>query len=158
MKSHLFLFLCLVGFLTTAFCPFCTQKVIDQQTAYETDRLIVLVDYRPLVKGHLIVIPKRHVVKAHELTSEEWSELSIVIPKIVQVFETYIGTNQYTILEKNGPLAFQDVPHVHFHLLPANGKKWVEVFNMGRKKLTSAELQEEVASFRHYFQTIDSTD
>lgn len=137
-------------------CAFCDQKVIGEQVVYEGEQLMVLIDYAPDVKGHLLVIPKRHVVKAHELTKEEWEDMSNIIPKIVNVFKTFLGTDQYVILEKNGPNAFQDVPHVHFHLLPVHCQAFSELFGLGPPIMSEEEIVKEVNRFRDYFSIIQN--
>lgn len=132
-------------------CPFCNQKVIENQTVFEGDLLRVFVDHAPNVKGHLLVIPKRHVAKAHDLFPKEWEELSLITSLAVKVFKQMLNTDQYIILEKNGPRAFQSVPHVHFHLLPIQSQTWSEVFNMTPRILSDEELEEECNIFRTYF-------
>lgn len=133
--------------------PFCKPHIIETQEIFETKSLRVLVDYAPRIKGHLLVIPKRHVVSAHELSKEEWGELGEVIPKIVAVFEKALNTNQYMIFEKNGPLAYQEIPHVHFHLMPVTeAGSWEFIFkNYAPPKLSKEQLQQEVEYFKKYF-------
>jgi diadenosine tetraphosphate (Ap4A) HIT family hydrolase len=156
MKIFMISIQLMLSFSTSGFansCPFCNNKIIEEQSAFESEYFHVLVDYMPRVQGHLLVIPKRHVMKAHELTLNEWQELSTLIPKVVKVFTDFLETDQYIILEKNGPKAYQAVPHVHFHLMPIQSQKWVDVFNYAKpRKLSPEELQEEVATFRNYFQ------
>lgn len=134
-------------------CPFCNPQIIDNQEVFETKSLRILVDYAPRIRGHLLVIPKRHVVKAHELSKEEWAEFGELIPKIVAVFEKALKTNQYMIFEKNGPLAYQDVSHVHFHLLPVTqAGSWEVIFkNQHPPNLSKEELKSEVELFRSFF-------
>lgn len=132
-------------------CAFCRQEIIEKQAVFQSNYFSVLVDYAPRVKGHLLVIPQRHLAKAHELSKEEWAELSFIISKAVEVFSEILHTDQYIILEKNGPQAFQDVPHVHFHLFPVTTQTWAEIFDIVPKQLSREELEEEVALFRLYF-------
>jgi len=132
-------------------CPFCTEEIIEDQQVFESAYFHVLVDYRPRVEGHLLVVPKRHVAMAHELTEQEWQELSAVINKIVQVFKDFLDIGQYMILEKNGPKAFQEIPHVHFHLLPVRSQKWREIFDVAPRQLEREELLQEVAAYRNAF-------
>src|SRR5438477_12321495 len=99
-------------------CPFCDPQVIQRQLVYEESGFWVLLDHHPATAGHLLVIPKNHVEKAHELSKQQFHDLSDVIRACVKAFETVLDTDQYFILEKNGPDAFQTVPHVHFHLVP----------------------------------------
>jgi histidine triad (HIT) family protein len=131
-------------------CVFCKEE-IKNQTVLQCEHFNVLVDYEPRVKGHLLVIPKRHLAKAHELSKEEWAELSIIIPKAVEVFSKVLHTDQYIIVEKNGPRAFQDIPHVHFHLFPVTSQKWSEIFDIVPRRLSKKEYDEEFALFRSSF-------
>lgn len=132
-------------------CVFCDPKIIETQSVYKTPRFVVLVDYEPRTKGHLLVVPIRHSARAHELTREEWEELHLVIPKVVQVFSKVLNTDQYIILEKNGPNAFQQVPHVHFHLFPITNQTWASIFDVVPARLAPAELDAQIALFRSAF-------
>lgn len=118
---------------------------------FENETLYILVDYMPRVNGHLLIIPKRHVARADELSEQEWKEIGILLPKVVEVFKEYLGTDQYIFLEKNGPKAFQEIPHVHFHLFPIIDQKWREIFDIIPRKLDRDEVQREVDIFKKYF-------
>lgn len=131
-------------------CVFCRQETLENQSVFQSNYFNVLVDYAPRMKGHLLVVPKRHLAKAHELSTEEWAELSFVIPKIVECFSTVLHTDQYLLVEKNGVQAFQSVPHVHFHVLPVTTQTWAEIFKLP-EQLSREDLEKEVASFRLYF-------
>lgn len=132
-------------------CTFCKPEITETQFVYRTEYFNVFVDYEPRVKGHLLVVPKRHVAKAHELSKEEWAELSDIVPRAVKVFSEVLDTDQYVIIEKNGPRAFQDVLHVHFHLIPVTSQTWSEVFDIVPEQLSKEELEKETALFRSYF-------
>ena len=122
MKSYSILALLFISFSTSAFgndCPLCDEKIIKQQTVFETEYYVVLVDYMPRMKGHLLVVPKRHVFKAHELTGQEWQDLSVVIPKVVAVFKDFLGTDQYMILEKMVPRLTKKFPTSIFIFCPS---------------------------------------
>lgn len=134
-----------------AYCVFCDPTLMEKESVFETELFRVIVDYEPRVKGHLLAIPKRHMPKAHLMSKEEWEELSIVIPKVAQVFTDFLGTDQYILLEKNGPRAFQDIPHVHFHLLPIHTETWKEIFDVVPKRMTNEEDEKAVKQFRDFF-------
>jgi histidine triad (HIT) family protein len=154
--SALILIICC--FYATAFgaiCPFCNERVIENQSVFETENFRVLIDYKPRVKGHLLAIPKRHVEKAHELNEDEWRELSLIFPAVFKVFEEFLKTDQYMVLEKNGPQAYQEIPHVHFHLIPVHGQHWKEIFDIPLRQLSPEELKREADLFRAYFQAVN---
>lgn len=132
-------------------CTFCRPEIIEEQWVLKGKYFNVVLDYEPRVRGHLLVISKRHVSKAHELCKEEWEELNVIIPRVVRVFSEFLHTDEYIILEKNGPKAFQQVPHVHFHLFPVTTQSWSEIFDIVPKQLSREVLEEEIALFRSYF-------
>lgn len=138
----------------TQSCSFCFGSALEQ-IVYSTEHFLVLVDYAPRVKGHLLVVPKRHIVKAHGLTDAEWKELGEVLRTSVEVFSRTLETDQYILVEKNGPAAFQTVPHVHFHLLPiqdSNNLSWADIFDQVPASLTRSDLLKEIQIFRKAFQ------
>ncbi len=137
-------------YLNADACVFCKEEIIEEQSVFESDYFNVLPNDKPQMKGHLMVIPKRHIVKAHELTKEEWEDLSVIIPKVVQFFSDFLNTDQYIIFEKNGPRAWQHVHHVHFHLFPVTNQTWEEIFNYSPERL-KIEIEKEVALYRPYF-------
>lgn len=137
-------------------CAFCSPEVIDAQSVVETEYFTILLDYAPRMKGHLLAVPKRHVVKVHELYQEEWTDLFSIIPNVVRVFSEFLGTDDYIIVEKNGPRALQEVPHVHFHLIPVTGHpSWAEIFDIFPRRLSQEELEADQALFRSYFSSVE---
>src|SRR5579862_2438691 len=132
-------------------CTFCTPEILKDQNVFEGQYFTVLLDYEPHVLGHLLVIPKRHIVKAHELSKDEWCELADIMPKIVKVFSEFLKTDDYIILEKNGHNAFQHVPHVHFHLYPVHSETWSDILDGKQDRLSRENLAQQVTLFRGYF-------
>jgi histidine triad (HIT) family protein len=135
-------------------CAFCNPEIVKKQLVFETESFNILLDYAPQVPGHLLVIPKRHLAKAHELSRDEWSELSDIIPKAVKVFSEFLNTDDYIILEKNGRNAFQQVLHVHFHLFPMHSEKPSDIFDTVIEPLSPEDLHYQVGLFRSYFNQI----
>ena len=141
-------------------CAFCNPTVIAKQCVFEDRYFRILTDNQPIVKGHLLLVPKRHMVKAHELSPEEWKEFSTLVPKVVKVFQKTFSSDQYFILEKNGPHAGQSVPHVHFHLIPMSSEKLAEQvivtilakgYDITPGKLDDEHLKMDVAEFSKCF-------
>jgi histidine triad (HIT) family protein len=153
MKTFLFCFILFAAALHAKPCAFCNSEIVKNQSVLETEYFNILLDYEPRVPGHLLVIPKRHLAKAQELSREEWSELSDIIPKAAKVFSEFLNTDDYIILEKNGRHAFQQVLHVHFHLYPVHSEKWSEIFDIVPEQLSREDLASQVDLFRNYFNT-----
>ena len=75
-------------------------------------------DIFPRRDGHTLVIPRKAVQRLSELNSQELSGLMEGITEVQQRLGTHFSTTDFTVCLHDGPLAGQEVPHVHFHVLP----------------------------------------
>ena len=99
-------------------CAFCDQTVLNNQKFYEDDLVLALYTYKPILPGHCLIIPKRHVERFEMLTETEVAQMGRVIKKVDQAVMKGFGTSSYLLLQKNGVEVGQSVPHVHFHYVP----------------------------------------
>ncbi|KAJ3102593.1 hypothetical protein HDU96_009582 [Phlyctochytrium bullatum] len=77
-----------------------------------------LVNPKPVVPGHVLVIPRRRVQRYHELTSAEVADLMTSAQAIGKAIEHEFGGESITISVQDGPAAGQSIAHVHVHILP----------------------------------------
>ena len=97
-------------------CPLCDLS--KQEIVYQDDHCYCVVIIEPLKDGHLMVLPKRHVVNLEDLEPQE----SHAILKL-------LGRLGKTISEvyDEDPIIFMNLgkhstqPHIHFHILPSKG-------------------------------------
>ena len=75
-------------------------------------------DIFPRREGHTLVIPRKAVQRLSDLNSQELSGLMEGITEVQQRLGTHFSTTDFTVCLHDGPLAGQEVPHVHFHVLP----------------------------------------
>jgi diadenosine tetraphosphate (Ap4A) HIT family hydrolase len=99
-------------------CPFCAEDLIDNQSFASNHTATALLTYKPIVEGHVLVIPQRHVERFEELSQQEVADIQSLISKVHTVMAGKSGVSDYLLLQKNGKGAGQTVPHVHFHYLP----------------------------------------
>lgn len=99
-------------------CPFCNEKIVNYQKFYETDLVVALYTHKPVMPGHCLIIPKRHITRFEELSDEEMVEVLHTIKRVDKAVSEVFGTAAYLILQKNGEEVGQTVPHVHFHYIP----------------------------------------
>lgn len=129
-------------------CAFCSQSVLETQKFYEDDLVIALLNYKPAIKGHSLIIPKRHVQSFDELTDEEALQITQVIKKVHLASQKVFGAHSYLLYQKNGKEVGQTVPHVHFHYLPRqkNDDSLIALFLRiatvrFQKKISSQEME-----------------
>ncbi|KAI9294369.1 HIT-like protein [Neoconidiobolus thromboides FSU 785] len=97
-------------------CIFCKiiEGKIPSHKIIESEKSYAFLDIGPLSKGHALVIPKYHAEFMHQLPDDYLADLLPLAKKVALAsnFEFY------NILQNNGKIAHQVVPHVHFHLIP----------------------------------------
>ncbi|MBR9680488.1 MAG: HIT family protein [Candidatus Altiarchaeota archaeon] len=109
-------------------CIFCkiVTKDIPSKKIYENEGAYAFLDVSPLSDGHTLVIPKKHVVNAHEIDSNLWGYVSDALEFVTKKFYNE-GVKNYNILQNNGKLAHQAVMHVHFHIIPKTEKSGLDI-------------------------------
>ena len=91
---------------------------VPSKKIYENDSVYVFLDIQPNVKGHTLVIPKKHVKDIFELDEDTGAELMKNIIKTSKAVMSATGAKGVNILSNNGAEAGQSVFHLHFHILP----------------------------------------
>lgn len=101
---------------------------IEVAKVYEDEHVYAFLDYRPLSRGHTVVFPKERKAYLHELSEEAAGALGRVLPSLARAIVRVSGSRHYNVLQNNGALADQKIPHVHFHIIPRIGE-----FGLGLK-------------------------
>ncbi|KAF6754571.1 HIT-like domain-containing protein [Ephemerocybe angulata] len=99
-----------------ASCIFCKiiKGEIPSYKLIETELSFSFLDVGPLSKGHALIVPKFHGEKLHDLPDEHLVDI-LPIAKKIAIAQ---GLADYNVLQNNGAIAHQVVPHVHFHVIP----------------------------------------
>jgi histidine triad (HIT) family protein len=85
---------------------------------YEDDKVLAFLDVSPLSAGHTLVIPKEAVATLDRLSEDAAAAVGRVLPRIARAVLAVSGAPAFNVLQNNGALAHQAVPHVHFHVIP----------------------------------------
>ena len=122
-------------------CTFCKIIVgdIPSYRVYESDTVLAFLDLSPLSEGHVLVIPKAHTEKLHEVSNDILKDLVIAIKKIIIA----LGCENYNVLQSSGKLAKQEISHVHFHIIPKTKFGGLDFYWVSEK---DAEGLEELAA------------
>jgi histidine triad (HIT) family protein len=91
---------------------------IPSYRVYEDEFVFAFLDIGPLSFGHTLVIPKEPAQTLDQLSDESAAAIGRVLPRICRAVMQATGTASYNVLQNNGALAHQAVPHVHFHIIP----------------------------------------
>lgn len=80
-----------------------------------------LVNLRPIVPGHVLLIPARPAPRVADLTDAELCDLWRSVAEVAARLEAHYGASAANLAVQDGPAAGQTVPHVHVHVLPRRG-------------------------------------
>jgi len=93
----------------------------------ENEKFYAFLDIFPLVKGHVLVIPKIEVDKFFDIPDDYLIEMLIFAKPIAKAIEKSFQCDRCGI-----EVIGLEVPHAHMHLLPINSS---DDLNFTRKKL-----------------------
>jgi diadenosine tetraphosphate (Ap4A) HIT family hydrolase len=104
----------------TASFKFGTKATISGSSlVFQTRLSFVSVNRKPVLPGHLLVIPKRDSAqRMADLDAEEMCDLFIAVQFAQRVVERHFGAGSSTVTVQDGREAGQTVEHVHVHILP----------------------------------------
>ena len=75
-------------------------------------------DIFPRREGHTLVIPTTAVSRIGDLSTLERSHLMEGVVEVQRLLTKKFATTDFTVVVHDGPLAGQEVAHVHIHVLP----------------------------------------
>ncbi len=107
---------------TAGDCIFCkiVAGEIPSHTVLEDDVSLAFIDIGPVARGHTLLIPKYHVEIIDELSPDMAGGLLSNLPRLVHAVRGALSCEGVNVLQNNGRIAGQLVPHVHFHIIPRN--------------------------------------
>ncbi|MCO4743806.1 MAG: HIT family protein [Proteobacteria bacterium] len=102
------------------FCAICAGKA--EASVVIDDDYLAFMDIAPFATGHTLIIPRRHVQRVAELTSDERAGLFEVGNRIgTALREAGLAEDVHFVLN-DGDKASQTVYHVHLHVVPRRSK------------------------------------
>ncbi|HEY8400151.1 MAG TPA: HIT domain-containing protein, partial [Cytophagaceae bacterium] len=134
-------------------CPFCAKSADE---AFLTSKnFLAIYNIAPVLPGHSLVIPKRHVESVFDLTEEETGELMQLARKVAMLLGEELDTDAFDWAVQEKEEAGQSIPHVHMHVVPRKigdlpkpgdwyqelEKSEVHIESTHRKKLNPEEMK-----------------
>jgi len=121
------------------------NKEIPAEIIAEDERFIAFLDIMPLVKGHVLVVPKQEVDYIFNLDDETLSGLHIFAKKVAKAIDKTIKCTRVGVA-----VIGLEVPHVHIHLVPLRTMDDIN-FTRPKLKITKEELAEIAETIRKGF-------
>ena len=110
-------------------CIFCkiVAGALPACKVYEDAHTLAFMDLGPIVKGHTLVIPKRHYDPLMQTPAAVLHQLISVVQQVAAAQVRGLNADGVNIIQSNGKAAGQVVPHLHFHVIPRfrqDGHSW----------------------------------
>lgn len=127
-------------------CIFCKiiNKEIPATILFEDEDVLVFMDIGPIIKGHVLVIPKQHYDPVMKTPDEIVAKLHVTAKKMATVQMNVLGADGVNIMQNNGKASGQEVEHIHVHVIPRfddDGHHW----NWNPKKYDNVDEMNELA-------------
>ncbi|MFL2725484.1 MAG: histidine triad nucleotide-binding protein [Gammaproteobacteria bacterium] len=104
------------------------QKIIDKEIPadiiYEDDLSLVFKDINPQAPTHLLIIPKKPIVKVADASEADKELLGHLMWVAGEVAREIGVEDAFRLVINNGAKAGQSVFHLHLHLLSGRSFSW----------------------------------
>jgi histidine triad (HIT) family protein len=98
-------------------CAFCAVVAgADAHRVYEDDAVIAILDRAPLIKGHVLVMPREHVATLDDLPEHLMVPVLSLVQRTSRAFQRSLGADGSLTLANTR--VSQSVPHAHVHVVP----------------------------------------
>ncbi len=99
-------------------CPFCKLEELKSRTIIENNLAIAFATNTPIVPGHVLVIPKRHIQYYEEATQEEKNAIEDLRYKLKISLKKVLAAKGFNFAWNEEKIGGQTVPHFHLHIVP----------------------------------------
>jgi bis(5'-adenosyl)-triphosphatase len=83
----------------------------------ESKHCIAIYNIAPVLKGHSLVLPKRHITSLMDFTVEELADFSLFSREVTKVLKSAFIGKSFDWSLQEGAEAGQSVDHVHLHII-----------------------------------------
>ncbi len=99
-------------------CLFCSiaAREAAASVAWSDDDFVAFLDVRPLFKGHVLLVPRAHVVTLPDLPAALLQPFLAATQRLAQAMVDGLGA-QGSFVAMNNTVS-QSVPHLHCHVVP----------------------------------------
>lgn len=144
-------------------CVFCND-LEKERIIFEDELFVILSDAYPVTKGHLLIIPKRHITQLIDFSDEERIRLFTLINLATNALRNVFDISGFNIGFNIGTAAGQTIKHIHCHIIPRYENKsrggirkvilkWPENVNWKERWLENRLCDEEVKRLKLFFKS-----
>ena len=99
-------------------CRFCGSKYQKERNVISNEHFFANFDDNPVTRGHMKIIPKRHVDSFFDMSDAEVMAAFGLLRECRGVLEKRFNPDAYNIGINDGNASGQTISHLHIHLIP----------------------------------------
>ena len=120
-------------------CLFCriVAGTVDAEVVLESEQMVGFLDHRPVFKGHVLLVPRAHVVTLPDLPAELRDPFLEAGQRLATAMVEGLGA-QGSFVAMNNTVS-QSVAHLHLHVVPRTKGDGLRGFFWPRTKYADGE-------------------
>ncbi|MEV0129582.1 HIT domain-containing protein [Dactylosporangium sp. NPDC050688] len=101
-------------------CVFCAIADGRHPAAvlFQDDHTVAFLDITAVMDGHTLVIPRRHCTDLWDADEEDAVAVMRTVHRMARRLRNVLRPDGLTLFQANGAAGWQDVFHLHVHLVP----------------------------------------
>lgn len=101
-------------------CVFCQIAAgrIPSSRLYEDEDFIAFMDIAPQTEGHFLLVSKKHYETLADMPDELLAKALPLAKKLARAAVSGLDVEGFNLVQNNGSVAGQIVPHWHLHIIP----------------------------------------
>ncbi|NWF95105.1 MAG: HIT family protein [Candidatus Thorarchaeota archaeon] len=101
-------------------CIFCkiVKRQIPASVVFEDEHCMAFMDIYPVSRGHCLLIPKKHFVNLLDVDLDVVAHMARRLCELTRRVKAVLSPDGVLSAVANGEGAGQEVPHLHFHVIP----------------------------------------
>lgn len=129
-------------------CLFCQVVAgdVEAERVLETEQVVGFLDHRPVFKGHVLLVPRLHVVTLPDLPAELRGPFLEAAQVVASAVVEALGA-QGSFVAMNNTVS-QSVAHLHLHVVPRTKGDGLRGFFWPRTKYADGEAADYAARLR----------
>ena len=128
------------------FCDIASGRV-EADVVLAEEHLVGFLDHRPRMKGHTLLVPRRHVVTLPDLPADLRDPFLEAAQRLATAMVEGLGV-QGSFVAMNNTVS-QSVPHLHLHVVPRTKGDGLRGFFWPRRRSPEGESEEYAERLRN---------
>ncbi len=126
-------------------CLFC--KIVDRSVnasiVFEDEDFIAFLDKSPIFKGHVLLMPKKHVETLFDFDDNDLKDMMVNVRKVAEGVKKALECDGILLINNN--VISQSVPHFHMHIIPRKKGQPLRGFMWPRTKYKDEKEEKDFA-------------